>query len=48
MNDYSRKMMKVPTYNLLREQDIDKHLAEMQEAITNMVNQNEENSKAPD
>ena len=24
MNDYSRKMMKVPTYNLLREQDMDK------------------------
>ena len=24
MNDYSRKMLKVPTYNLLREQDMGK------------------------
>ena len=24
MNEYSRKMLKVPTYNLLREQDKDK------------------------
>jgi len=24
MNDYSRKMVRVPTVNLLREQDIDK------------------------
>ena len=24
MNEYSRKMLKVPTYNMLREQDKDK------------------------